>query len=141
MFLVDLLKPKVVVELGTQHGDSYCAFCQAVQELGLTAQCYAIDNWDRDPHAGFYGPEVLANLRRYHDGLYGSFSNLVKTTFDDALRQKEQQILQLTGQGEVLAGKVEALEGERTALMAQQQELVAIKESTAWLCIIKYREG
>jgi O-antigen biosynthesis protein len=86
MFLVDLLKPKVVVELGTQHGDSYCAFCQAVQELGLTAQCYAIDNWAGDPHAGFYGPEVLANLREHHDGLYGSFSNLVKTTFDAALR-------------------------------------------------------
>jgi Methyltransferase domain len=85
MFLVDLLKPETIVELGTQHGDSYCAFCQAVHELVLNTRCYAIDTWEGDSHSGLYGPEVLASLREHHDPLYGSFSSLVKTTFDDAL--------------------------------------------------------
>ncbi|MDX2032059.1 MAG: TylF/MycF/NovP-related O-methyltransferase [Blastocatellia bacterium] len=87
MVLVRLLRPRVVVELGTHYGDSYCAFCQAIQAERIDARCYAVDNWQGDIHYGEYGGEVLADLRAHHDSRYASFSSLVQSDFNTACRQ------------------------------------------------------
>ncbi|MDT4969002.1 MAG: hypothetical protein QOJ64_3739, partial [Acidobacteriota bacterium] len=84
MFLVDRLRPKTVVELGTFSGVSYCAFCQAIDELGLASRCYAVDTWKGDPQTGCFGPEVLEDLKQHHDSRYGGFSTLIQSTFDEA---------------------------------------------------------
>ena len=91
MFVIDMLRPRTVVELGAHYGVSYCAFCQGVKELNLETRCYAVDSWQGDPHGGFFGPEVLDDLRRYHDPLYGGFSRLIQSTFDEAVRAFEGQ--------------------------------------------------
>ncbi len=85
MFLIDILRPAVTVELGTQGGDSYCAFCQAVKELNLDARCYAVDTWQGDQHTGAYDSKILDDLRAHHDPFYGSFSSLIQSTFNEAL--------------------------------------------------------
>jgi hypothetical protein len=89
MFLVDALRPRVLVELGTFSGVSFCAFCQAVKELGTGTRCYAVDTWQGDPHNGYYGAEVLSNLKSHHDPLYGGFSRLIQSTFDEAVSHFE----------------------------------------------------
>lgn len=82
--LIQMLRPKVFVELGVHAGDSYLAICQAASALGTGTACYGVDTWKGDPQAGFYGEEVLATLRTYHDPLYGGFSQLMQCTFDEA---------------------------------------------------------
>jgi Methyltransferase domain len=84
-WLVEALRPSVVVELGVQSGNSYCAFLQGIQSLALVAQCYGIDHWRGDEHSDHYGDDVYAELCSYHDPLYGTFSTLIRATFEEAL--------------------------------------------------------
>lgn len=85
--LIDLARPRVLVELGTHQGDSYCAFCQGIVATGSQTKCFAVDTWAGDEHAGFYGDQVLTSLRAHHDGQYSAFSTLVRASFDDAVKQ------------------------------------------------------
>src|SRR5271165_47970 len=83
-WLVANSKPRLLVELGTHHGVSYAAFCEAVLRLRLETRCYAVDAWAGDPHAGAYAEDVYAELKHFHDERYVSFSQLVRSTFDEA---------------------------------------------------------
>lgn len=84
MLLVDLLRPRLLVELGTHWGDSYCAFCQAVTLVGAPTRCVAVDTWSGDEHAGYYENSVYDSLRTHHDARYAEFSTLRRATFDEA---------------------------------------------------------
>jgi Methyltransferase domain len=85
-WIVDALRPRLLVELGTHSGNSYFALAQAVHRLGLGTSCFAVDTWRGDDQAGYYGEEVFQELSRYHDAHYGAFSRLVRSTFDEALQ-------------------------------------------------------
>lgn len=84
MLVVDLVRPGVIVELGTHWGVSFCAFCQAVEALGLTARCSAVDLWTGDSSVGFYGPDVLADLADHRAKHYSDFSDLLQMRFEEA---------------------------------------------------------
>jgi glycosyltransferase involved in cell wall biosynthesis len=83
--LIDLLRPRSLVELGTDSGNSYLAFCQAIRHLGTETRCTAIDSWQGDAHARKYADDVYLGLKAYHDPLYGNFSHLKRCFFDDAV--------------------------------------------------------
>jgi tetratricopeptide (TPR) repeat protein len=84
LWMIYGLRPTSFVELGTHNGASYCAACEAVRTLRLDCRCYAVDTWQGDEHAGFYGAEVLDDLKTHHDPRYSAFSRLVQSTFDEA---------------------------------------------------------
>jgi O-antigen biosynthesis protein len=84
MFLVEILRPRVLVELGTQRGVSYLAFCHAVEETKLSTRCCAVDTWKGDAHAGQYDETIYRELVERHRR-YESFSSLLRMTFDEAL--------------------------------------------------------
>ena len=94
-WLVDSLRPGVIVELGTHTGNSYAALAQAVQVTGITAQCFAVDTWKGDVHAGSYGDEVYAEWSRFHADNFPGFSHLLRCTFDEAVSNFEDHSVDL----------------------------------------------
>ncbi len=83
-WLVNASRPRRIVELGTHYGYSYFCFCEAVAALGLETDCYAIDSWMGDEHAGFYGDDVYESVSR-ENAKYSDFSTLLRKTFSEAL--------------------------------------------------------
>lgn len=82
--LVASARPRILVELGTHMGDSYCTFCQAVVEAQINTQCFAVDTWKGDQHVGILTNNILQELRAHHDPNYANFSQLLQMTFDQA---------------------------------------------------------
>jgi hypothetical protein len=85
MLLTELQRPTMIVELGSQWGVSYCAFCQAVKAIESETKCYAVDTWAGDVHTGDYDNEIFEDLKAHHKQ-YESFSKLLRMTFDEALQ-------------------------------------------------------
>lgn len=83
-WLVEALRPRSLVELGTHHGVSYCAFLQGAAAIGLDLAAAAVDTWAGDAHTGDYGASVLADLEAFHGPRYGGHSHLLRMTFDEA---------------------------------------------------------
>jgi GT2 family glycosyltransferase len=83
-WLMKALRPGCLVELGTHSGNSYFAFCQAINFFCPGARAYAVDTWQGDEHAGYYGEDVYANVAAFNAAHFVQFSTLLRTTFDDA---------------------------------------------------------
>ena len=98
-WFVQQTKPSVFVELGTHTGNSYFAFCQSIRESKLSSKAYAIDTWQGDDQAGFYGDEVFREVSE-HNKLYSDFSTLIRKTFDqarDSFEEKSIDLLHIDG--------------------------------------------
>ncbi len=63
-------------------------------KLDLQTQCYAVDTWGGDEHAGQYGegPRQVLDTNQQH---YSDFSTLVRSTFDQALEHFPQGSIDL----------------------------------------------
>ncbi|MGB7763152.1 MAG: TylF/MycF/NovP-related O-methyltransferase [Bryobacteraceae bacterium] len=78
------MRPATFVELGTQYGESYFGFCQAIRDQGVRCSAFAVDTWRGDAQTGAYGEEVFEDVERHNRTYYESFSRLLRMTFDDA---------------------------------------------------------
>ncbi len=83
-WLVDVLRPRSIVELGTHLGFSCYVFAQAVQRLGLDSSISALDSWEGDDHAGFYGEEVYSSVREVVDANFPDSVRMVRGYFDQS---------------------------------------------------------
>jgi hypothetical protein len=60
--IMAMTRPRCLVELGTHNGVSYAAFCDAASRIGVETRCFAVDTWQGDEHAGYYGEEKGPDL-------------------------------------------------------------------------------
>jgi methyltransferase family protein len=98
-WIIDALKPNLLVELGTHYGLSYFSFCQAIQQKKINTKCFAIDTWKGDEHAGFYDDSVFEFVNKTNEG-FSSFSTLERSTFDEAItlfKDKSIDLLHIDG--------------------------------------------
>ncbi|NRB65410.1 MAG: hypothetical protein HRU40_20730 [Saprospiraceae bacterium] len=52
--------------MGTHSGNSYFAFCQAIEMCGLPTKCFAIDTWIGDEQAGLYDKNIFEDVQEYN---------------------------------------------------------------------------
>jgi glycosyltransferase involved in cell wall biosynthesis len=76
--------PRKLVELGTLSGVSYAAFCEAVAQAKLATRCYAAPAWTCDAEPGFDLKDAYNELKRFNEGHYASFSEILGTNVDAA---------------------------------------------------------
>ncbi len=89
-------KPEVIVELGTHKGTSLWSFAQAVKDGEINSEISAVDTWQGEKHAGFYGEEVFEGVKKIQQKYYPDLKiNLVRKTFDKALTDFADQSIDL----------------------------------------------
>jgi SAM-dependent methyltransferase/ribosome-binding factor A len=93
-WLLNAVKPRVFVELGTHYGTSYFAFCEAIKINGLSAKTFAVDTWKGDEHAGFYENSIFELVDKTNQP-FRDFSTLQRSTFDEAIPAFEDKSIDL----------------------------------------------
>lgn len=68
--LIKLVKPKTIVELGSQYGCSLFAFCQSAKDNAVDCSIHAVDLWSGDIGAPDTGEEVLALVQKTQNQYY-----------------------------------------------------------------------
>ena len=84
-WLVDALRPRLIVELGSHNGYSFCCFLEQLRRSHVDGRGIAIDTWRGDEHAGAYGDAVYDNLSAYVASNYAGIAELKRMYFAEAL--------------------------------------------------------
>lgn len=93
-YLVETLRPRVLLELGIGNGNAYFAFCQAVNDLKVGTKCYAIESREEkeanEESASEYERVVAINTEAYE-----SFSVINRTALQRALEYHENDTIDI----------------------------------------------
>ena len=94
--LLPFLRPDTIVELGTHYGCSFFAMCQSLKDNETSSRIYAVDTWEGDEQAGFYGNEVWETVSQTLTAYFGSVSaELLRMRFEDAVFKFKDESIDL----------------------------------------------
>jgi hypothetical protein len=94
-WLVDVLRPRSIVELGTHYGFSCFVFAEAVRRLGLDSTITALDSWAGDDQAGAYGENVYESVVATVEQEYPDTVRLLRGYFEESRPQIEDDSVDL----------------------------------------------
>ncbi len=94
-WLMSVVRPRCLVELGTHTGFSFFVFAEAAKRLDIGTQLVAIDTWRGDDHAGLYGEDIFDEVRRIADTEYAETTTLIRSYFADAVDRIEDKSVDL----------------------------------------------
>lgn len=83
-WIMDVLRPTSVVELGTHYGFSCFTFAEAAKRLRSGVTIHAVDSWEGDDHAGFYDEEVYDYVKSVVEADYSESVELVRGWFTES---------------------------------------------------------
>lgn len=93
--LIEVCKPRKIIELGVFRGDSLSAISQACRELGLTnTEVVGVDTWAGDITTGTYGEEVYDVVKDHFDTTYPS-TILIRSLFSEALAKVDDSTVDI----------------------------------------------
>ena len=82
--LLNFMKPRRFVEIGTAWGHCFFAACQASRAMGWGVECVAIDTWEGDEHTGHYSEDVFRQFTHILHTKYRQSATYLRRTFDEA---------------------------------------------------------
>lgn len=84
--LVANLNLAKIAELGTYKGTSLFSMAQSIKDNKLDSELFAIDCWEGDQHAGFYGNGVYETVSEITSNIYPESNvHLIRKYFDEAV--------------------------------------------------------
>lgn len=100
--IVSILKPKLIVELGTYKGTSLLSFAEGIKKAKSSTKLVGIDTWEEDSASGKYeGDKVLSNLKDVIAQYYSEVNiELIRNTFEqsvDKFQNSSIDILHIDG--------------------------------------------
>lgn len=90
-WLIGTLKPNNYVELGVHNGASFFSAIEAAMEAKSSLNAHALDAWEGDEHAGFYGGTVYENFCAYLDKKSYPDVQIHKAYFNETLSKFEDE--------------------------------------------------
>ncbi len=93
--LMNFIRPKTYVELGTHYGASFFAVCQAIKFYNIDCHPTAVDLWMGDEHAGVYDESVYNDFTWIFNTKYGCKGTILREDFNKAVEKFEDQSIEL----------------------------------------------
>ena len=93
--LVQAIRPKLLVELGTQRGQSFFTFCQGMKAAGVDGVAYGVDTFEGDAHTGPDDAGVFQSVNTHLGQNYAGFAYLLRMYFAEALGHFSDDTIEL----------------------------------------------